>query len=488
MKKNSIFLYAMTLIIAFCFTPSMMAKKISYMGYQYNGKINKENIPEGQGTITMSVQDLIDKSKTIDFSIRGIFNGPIVTDAFFATTWLSYKGEMEIKEGNSFILKKGGVITTNAYYFFRSAVAINPKNIEHHDITLDEDEQINYLDLARLPMPYSYPFPEVPSKLNPPSEMTTYVLPSINEVLVNVERRFSTSKIIYYNIGDGSNIFGIDRYRNSFINTQDPFSYKDSEGRIWKFNGKELSEVVYPDGSFCKKDLNFEKVSAHYVPKLKSEYRRIILDERIDNKPIQLRASNGIYENWDRYFSGVDSLLKIREDAGYIELYLVFDADYSLRESDVDKIDNFENMIKDKLLPNISFPDNKDFFISCLKDNDITKHVKVFSIKNGVILGRKQIAAAEKKAQQAKDAKEQAAYNQLCKRFGKKYVDAYMDNEIIIGMPEGLLKKYIHRIKSQSATSKTYYMIPYNGAPDYKRTMTVYVTNGRVTGFVDHNH
>ena len=200
MKKNSIFLYAMTLIIAFCFTPSMMAKKISYMGYQYNGKINKENIPEGKGTITMSVQDLIDKSKTIDFSIRGIFNGPIVTDAFFATTWLSYKGEMEIKEGNSFILKKGGVITTNAYYFFRSAVAINPENIEHHDITLDEDEQINYLDLARLPMPYSYPFPEVPSKLNPPSEMTTYVLPSINEVLVNVGSSFSTSKIVYYNI------------------------------------------------------------------------------------------------------------------------------------------------------------------------------------------------------------------------------------------------------------------------------------------------
>ena len=227
-------------------------------------------------------------------------------------------------------------------------------------------------------------------------------------------------------------------------------------------------------------------VSAHYVPKLKSEYRRIILDERIDNKPIQLRASNGIYENWDRYFSGVDSLLQIREDAGYIELYLVFDADYSLRESDVDKIDNFENMIKDKLLPNISFPDNKDFFISCLKDNDITKHVKVFSIKNGVILGRKQIAAAEKKAQQAKDAKEQAAFNQLSKKYGKKYAAAFMNGEVIVGMPEGLIKKYIHKIKSQSATSKTYYLLPYYGAPDIKRTTTVFVHNGRVTGFVDH--
>jgi len=483
MKKNCVLLFAMTLIIAFCFTPSMMAKKISYMGYQYNGKINKENIPEGQGTITMSVQDLIDKTKTIDFSISGIFNGPNVTNANFSTTWLSYKGDIEIKDGNSFVLKKGGIITTNGYRFFRDAVSILPNAIKHYDIDVDKDTQISYSVLARIQMPYSYPFPKVPSKLNPPSEMTLYIHPSINKVLVQQTGRSVPSKIVYYNIADGEDILS----PNPF-SSEKSFEYKDTEGRIWKFNGEELSEVVYPDGSFCKKDLNFEKVSAHYVPKLKSEYGRIILDERIDNKPIQLRASNGIYENWDRYFSGVDSLLQIREDAGYIELYLVFDADYSLRESDVDKIDNFENMIKDKLLPNISFPDNKDFFISCLKDNDITKHVKVFSIKNGVILGRKQIAAAEKKAQQAKDAKEQAAYNQLCKQFGKKYVDAYMDNEIIIGMPEGLLKKYIHRIKSQSATSKTYYMIPYNGAPDYKRTMTVYVTNGRVTGFVDHNH
>ena len=155
MKKNCIILFAMTLIIAFCFTPSMMAKKISYMGYQYNGKINKENIPEGQGTITMSVQDLIDKSKTIDFSISGIFNGPNVTNGFFSTTWLSYKGDIEIKDGNSFVLKKGGIITTNGYRFFRDAVSILPNAIKHYDIDVDEDTQISYSVLARIQMPYS---------------------------------------------------------------------------------------------------------------------------------------------------------------------------------------------------------------------------------------------------------------------------------------------------------------------------------------------
>ena len=48
MKKNCVLLYAITLLIAFCFTQSMMAEKKSYMGYHYNGKINKENILEGE--------------------------------------------------------------------------------------------------------------------------------------------------------------------------------------------------------------------------------------------------------------------------------------------------------------------------------------------------------------------------------------------------------------------------------------------------------
>ena len=403
----------------------------------------------------MSVQDIIDKTKTIDFSISGIFNGSNVTNAYFSTTWLSYKGDMEIKEGNSFVLKKGGVITTNGYYFPGKEVSIQPNAIEHCDFDVDKDTQMSYSDLVRIPMPYSYPFPEVPSKLNPPSGMTLYINPSINKVLEKQTGLWVPSKIVYYNIADGSNIFGYDPW-----SPKKTFEYKDSEGRIWKFEGKELLAVEYPDGSICKKELNFERVSAQYVPKLrKGDHSNdiILLDEQINNKPIELDIHTGHIDNWNRYLSGVDKLLEIGSSYEYIAFQIQYDASNSLRESDVDKINNFDNVIKDKLLSNISIPDNKELYIYCFSDDNITKKVKVFSVKNGVVLGRKGTAAAEKKAQQAKAAKEQAAYNQLCKQYGKKYADAAVNGRIIVGMPEELMKKlYYCNLRYQSGTSKKY--------------------------------
>lgn len=467
MKKNSILLYAITLLIAFCFTQSMMAKEISYMGYQYNGIINMENIPEGQGTITMSVQDLIDKSKTIDFSISGIFNGPNVTNADFSTSWLSYKGDMEIKEGNSFVLKKGGVITTNGYSFPGPEVSISHNLIEHKYIDVDEDTQMGYSDLVRIQMPISCSFPKVPSKLNPPSEMTIGIDPSINGVLVRQTGLFVPSKIVYYNLEDVNDLL-----------SNNSFEYKDSEGRIWKFEaGEKLLAVEYPDGSICKKELDFERVNAQYAPKLRRTddiNKYLLLDEQINNKPIELDLNTGRFENWDRYFSGVDKLLEIGSSYEYIAFELQYDASNSLSERDVDKINNFDNVIKDKLLSNISIPDNKEFYLYCYSDNDITKKVKVFSVKNGVVSGRKQTAAAEKKAQQAKAAKEQAAYNQLCKKYGKKYADAAWNGRIIVGMPEELLKKmYYCVLRYESGSSKKY--------DSAEAGAIIWVTNGRIS-------
>ena len=473
MKKISILLYAITLLIAFCYTPSVMAKKISYMGYQYNGKINKENIPEGKGTITMWVEDFIDKSKTIDFSISGIFYGPNVTSAYFSTTWLSYKGDLEIKEGNSFVLKKGGVITTNAYSFGFSggATAIEPDRIEHYDITLTENKQMNYSELTQISMPYTMPFPSAPSELNPPSKLFIDIKPSICCKLVrDVNGVRGESKIAYYNINTLSNL------KRSSEGAY--FTYKDSEGRTWKFDwSMSLFAVEYPDGSICKKEFNFERVSAQYVPKLRKGVHSndiILLDEQINNKPIELDIHTGHIDNWNRYLSGVDKLLEIGSSYEYIAFQIQYDASNSLRESDVDKINNFDNVIKDKLLSNISIPDNKELYIYCFSDDNITKKVKVFSVKNGVVSGRKETAAAEKKAQQAKAAKEQAAYNQLCKQYGKKYADAAVNGRIIVGMPEELMKKlYYCVLRYQSASRKKY------DSADARAI--IWVTNGRVS-------
>jgi hypothetical protein len=297
--------------------------------------------------------------------------------------------------------------------------------------------------------------------------MTIGIDPSINGVLVRQTGLFVPSKIVYYNLEDVNDLL-----------SNNSFEYKDSEGRIWKFEaGEKLLAVEYPDGSICKKELDFERVNAQYAPKLRRTddvNKYILLDEEFDNKPIELKLHEGHFNNWDRYFSGVDKLLEIGSYYEDIVFKLQYDASNSLRESDVDKIINFDNVIKDKLLSNISIPDNKELYLYCLSDDDITKKVKVFSVKNGVVSGRKQTAAAEKKAQQAKAAKEQAAYNQLCKKYGKKYADAAWNGRIIVGMPEELLKKmYYCVLRYESGSSKKY--------DSAEAGAIIWVTNGRIS-------
>ncbi len=91
-----------------------------------------------------------------------------------------------------------------------------------------------------------------------------------------------------------------------------------------------------------------------------------------------------------------------------------------------------------------------------------------------MVSGRKQTAAAEKKAQQAKAAKEQAAYNQLCKKYGKKYADAAWNGRIIVGMPEELLKKmYYCVLRYESGSSKKY--------DSAEAGAIIWVTNGRIS-------
>ena len=481
MSKRFYLMSVTALVLAFCMTQSVIAKTITYMGYQYKGKINKDNIPEGKGTIIMSVSDLIDKSKMIEFSIKGNFNGPIVTDAYFSTTWLSYKGDIEIKEGNVFVLKKGGIITTNAYDFGNSLYStVIESNSTHYDVSLTEDRNSTYAGLTKVSMPVKCKFPKglpyAVQNLNPPSEVYSEIFPSINRIqykeITGGKINWVNSKIVYYN-----------------LNAKLPNPVKDSEGRIWKFdnNLRSVISVEYPDGSFCNEESMFERVHARYVPKLKRDRNScdICIDGQINNKPIILHIFSGQPEakKCKRYFLGVDSLLEFPERQNTeIDLY---DNNYRYHEEVIETVD-IKKIIKEKLLPYIHISDNMELSIFCSKKDHIGDRVKILSVKNGVVLGKKEIAAAAAKEEAAQQKKDLAEYTKLCNRYGKKYVDAYMNDEIIVGMPEGLVKKFVHRIKSQSAVSKVYYMLPYSGAPDIKRVKTVYVTNGKVTSFTNH--
>lgn len=93
--------------------------------------------------------------------------------------------------------------------------------------------------------------------------------------------------------------------------------------------------------------------------------------------------------------------------------------------------------------------------------------------------------AAERQAQAAKVTEQ---YNMLCKKYGKQYVDAALQQKPIVGMPEELLKSAFNlQLVEQSTYSKLYRIIGW-GWTNFGKTLSdsvhkysIWVRNGRVT-------
>lgn len=421
MKKNSILLLAMTLIIAFCFTPSVMAKKITYLGYQYNGKINKENIPEGKGTIMMSVPDLINSGNMSEFAIRGIFNGPIITDAYFSTTWLSYKGEVEIKEGNSFVLKKGGVITTNAYFF--TGMNIRPELIQHYDIEVSEDTPANYLGLTNIPITTTIPFSlkrlysDKIKQLNPPANISCTIYPSKCKTKKQNNGTWSDFYIIYYDLN----------------NVSTPSTFTDAEGRVWK----EISSpsmmrdyvVTYPDGSFCSYETGYERVERvssdkstfinrglyklilptgviiyeqSYIQKEKEESLKLGNTAPYRLKVVNM-SDNGIRDNAKSYVSGENKKIMVNENT-VLEIYKGDGSTFN----DYGRI---KQIFNDSILPYLTIKEGYSVKIY-RKEPDNTVYTAL-EYKDGVIKTEAQLKEEEDRAE--------ADYEKSIASFKKKY-------------------------------------------------------------------
>lgn len=97
------------------------------------------------------------------------------------------------------------------------------------------------------------------------------------------------------------------------------------------------------------------------------------------------------------------------------------------------------------------------------------------------------IAAEEAKKKKA-EAEEKAAYDYLCKKFGKKYVDATETGNILIGMPEELfVAAFKPSLKKTEGNKKCYYVYGVgirNSSTQMsftkKVTKVVWVVNGKV--------
>lgn len=98
-----------------------------------------------------------------------------------------------------------------------------------------------------------------------------------------------------------------------------------------------------------------------------------------------------------------------------------------------------------------------------------------------------------KAIKKAEQEKQNAAYDTLCKQFGKKYVDAAGNGQIIVGMPEKLMvATFKAKLYGQSGDSKTYRIYGYGAREKLDGSiyvsgdhhlMTVWVSGGKVTSF-----
>lgn len=113
---------------------------------------------------------------------------------------------------------------------------------------------------------------------------------------------------------------------------------------------------------------------------------------------------------------------------------------------------------------------------------------------------QKYVVAAEYKKKTGGDywlykeqQEEKEAYEKLCKQFGKQYVDAVVRRQVIVGMPEKLLlASFDAKLYGQSGNTKTYRIYGWGSRIKLDGTeyisndhhlMTVWVSGGKVTSF-----
>lgn len=104
-----------------------------------------------------------------------------------------------------------------------------------------------------------------------------------------------------------------------------------------------------------------------------------------------------------------------------------------------------------------------------------------------------EIKAKEEVKKKEQDAYNKAVYDAVCKKFGKRYVDAAAQGKIIIGMPEELFKaSFKCSVKKREANRVCYYVYGL-GVTNYTNRTTitnrvnkvVWVTNGKVSSITN---
>lgn len=466
MKKNSILLYAITLLIAFCCTLSVMAKKITYLGHYYNGDV-KKNVPEGEGGILIA-----------DVAVLGTFDANYITNAKIETDWIEIRGNISFDESDRITVKAGSNIYNTVY---TTSIGISTeydlKTMSHVFHKVLEKDSI--VDLSSTQADIYVPTKVAELAPNPPT-----IISHIHAELVPIEISYEAKDFTGRKTGQwAKRKTMVYKTEKSIEETEYRLdNYKDKFGRIWNVygpirtnRGKCAGKVTYPNGSYIKTDEEGSvseweiKYPNGFVLKYnQGEGKRVIYS---DGTIINFTTS---VDNIDKHLSYYISSTTINRE----EL-----CDIIFPKSQISKLSSkeIEKLINEKIskaFANYRYRENlsngKNWNGLYVYDGDIKSEIGKYHSDEGVYISNKEQAAKDNAAAKKQAAKDQAAYNQLCKKYGKKYADAAWNGRIIVGMPEELLKKmYYCVLLYESGSSKKY--------DSAAARAIIWVTNGRIS-------
>lgn len=239
MKKKTIIQVLLFLIFLSGGYQNASAKKIVYLGHEYNGKVNDQNIPEGEGKI--DIGGLI---------VKGVFAGKTINDATFSTEWLSYNGAVTYDREMKIVLKQGGKFIK--YYYNETDIKTAPaeattyhqpiiylsslRGVKKRSFTenLDADREVDKDSLYKetLRYPNSFEMEDVPTELNPPHIDTTIDFPLIKYRLWD---NYLNDKEMY--------AYVVPSEMAKWVN-----KYEDKQGRIWYYREAGLLKDKFGNG------------------------------------------------------------------------------------------------------------------------------------------------------------------------------------------------------------------------------------------------
>jgi len=480
---NNIFLKLLTSIVLVAVTTmpqETAAKKIEYLGHAYNGKVNKQGVPEGKGLMIIN-----------DLQVRGVFADRTVTDASVHylvqqgkyTYWgenSNFTGTVIFDESDKITLKAGGKLNIKYYdpkpnYMDRISQAhMNydlPKDrvvgtdffiVPNHIVVTKETTSFAERDWSRVCSNYGID----KQLMTPPSTFTSYVeynFSSYNNGKLEVQTREITNKAI-----------GTDNSVWSYRKAQSPYDDLDDVLSVIYTNGDEISfrrdRSQKSDTITWKKTFKDGKVASAFSrsdgwdPTYKDNY------VRYKNVKFSMNRQN-IMKLWRS-----DNLDLNSSNIKGFNLE-------NLPDNMTDKA--LKDHINHSVLPLLEDKGKNGNFTVFLNWKDYGECV------NGVLTSyaaiKKAQEAAEQKAEQEKKNKEQQEMQKYYRKYGKKYVDAFVRGDILVGMPEGLLLMWAKKVKKYDGGNTRKYWLYDNNMWNAKHIYTVWVTNGKVSHVVIHN-